>query len=212
LEAIRRASSDVERESDGSWRIAPDHLERVAAYEAAQVSDRPVAVGLLSAQPLEKLAGADAATWLDTRLADQQAASVREAGFGAELAAAERQRRRWLVDQGLATEDTEGVRLMRGAIEQLHRRELLRVGASLSREVGRPFGEAAAGERVEGVYRRRVDLVSGRFALIERAHDFTLVPWRPVLERHVGKPVSGLMRGESISWVIGRSRSGPLIG
>ncbi|MES1984011.1 MAG: DUF3363 domain-containing protein [Pseudomonadota bacterium] len=32
---------------------------------------------------------------------------------------------------------------------------------------------------MDGVYRGPVGLVSGRFALIERAGDFTLLPWRP---------------------------------
>ena len=56
-------------------------------------------------------------------------------------------------------------------------------------------------------------MTSGRFALIERARDFTLVPWRDDLERHVGKPLSGIMRdGRSINRTIGRGRSGPSIG
>lgn len=32
LEAMRRAGGGVERAANGSWTIAPDHLERVAAY------------------------------------------------------------------------------------------------------------------------------------------------------------------------------------
>ena len=72
-----------------------------------------------------------------------------------------------------------------------------------------PFREAAEGARVEGIYRRSVDLVSGRFALIERSRDFTLVPWRPALEKQVGKSVSGWMRGDGISWSVGRGRTGP---
>jgi ketosteroid isomerase-like protein len=30
---MRRAGVEVMREADGSWRIAADHLARVAAYE-----------------------------------------------------------------------------------------------------------------------------------------------------------------------------------
>jgi hypothetical protein len=51
---------------------------------------------------------------------------------------------------------------------------------------------------------------SGRFAVIEKAREFTLVPWRPVLERHLGKQASGIARGDSISWTLGRQR-GPSI-
>jgi hypothetical protein len=45
--------------------------------------------------------------------------------------------------------------------------------------------------RIEGIYRRHVDLASGRFAVIEKSREFTLVLWRPVLERNLGKSVSG---------------------
>jgi hypothetical protein len=61
------------------------------------------------------------------------------------------------------------------------------------------------------VYRLRIDLVSGRFAMIERSRDFTLVPWRQVLERQVGKSVSGLVPSDGTSWSIGRGRSGPAV-
>src|SRR3546814_9744314 len=54
-------------------------------------------------------------------------------------------------------------------------------------------------------------MASVRFALIQLALDFTLVPWRPVLDRHVGKPVSGIMRESGINWTLGRQRSGPSI-
>jgi hypothetical protein len=67
------------------------------------------------------------------------------------------------------------------------------------------------GERIEGVYRRSLELAGGRFAVIEKSREFTLVPWRPVLERNLDMQVSGIMRGDTISWTIGRHRSGPSI-
>ncbi|WP_454887686.1 DUF3363 domain-containing protein [Sphingomonas oryzagri] len=39
-------------------------------------------------------------------------------------------------------------------------------------------------DRIEGA-----DVASGRFAVIERSRDFTLVPWRQVLEARAEKPV-----------------------
>jgi hypothetical protein len=48
-------------------------------------------------------------------------------------------------------------------------------------------------------------------AVIENSREFTLVPWRPVLERAIGKQVSGMMRGQDVSWTFGRQRSGPEI-
>ena len=49
-------------------------------------------------------------------------------------------------------------------------------------------------------------------ALIENSREFTLVPWRPVLERRIGQEVSGVMRGRDVSWTFGRERSGPEVG
>ena len=59
---------------------------------------------------------------------------------------------------------------------------------------------------MSGIYRRRVDLASGRFALIEDDHQFLLVPWRPIVDRQLGREVSGVLRGGSISWNLGRER------
>ena len=56
---------------------------------------------------------------------------------------------------------------------------------------------------MSGIYRRRVDLASGRFALIENDHQFLLVPWRPIVDRQLGHEVSGVLRSGSISWTCG---------
>lgn len=211
LEAMRRTSGTAERLADGSWIIAPDHLDRAAVHEAARVRQAPVRVEMLSAEPLDRLIGAEAATWLDRELVAAAPEPLREAGFGRAVREAQRQRLQWLVAQGLAEEQASGTALAPDLIDRLRQRELLRVASRLSDELALPFREAEAGARVEGIYRRPIDLLSGRYALLERSREFTLVPWRPVLDRHVGKKVSGLVRGDGISWTIGRSRSGPTI-
>lgn len=211
LEAMRRMSGIVEREPSGRWIFAPDHLDRVETYEASRLLDRPVTITMLSAQPLDRLVDVDAATWIDRELVSAAPKPLRDAGFGHELREAQVRRQQWLVAQGFAEEADGGTTFPTGMIAALQRRELLEVAGQLSDELQKPFREAAEGVRIEGVYRRSVDLVSGRFALIERSRDFTLVPWRPVLERQVGKSVSGWIRGDSISWSIGRGRSGPAI-
>jgi hypothetical protein len=47
--------------------------------------------------------------------------------------------------------------------------------------------------------------------MIEKSKEFTLVPWRPVLEQRIGREVSGIVRGGGISWTFGRERGGPQI-
>jgi hypothetical protein len=75
-------------------------------------------------------------------------------------------------------------------IATLQRRELLRVAGQLSDELGIPFAEARTGDPIEGRLGRMVELTSGRFALVEKSREFTLVPWRPVLgapDRQAGR-------------------------
>lgn len=96
-------------------------------------------------------------------------------------------------------------------MESLRLRELESVGQRLGGELGKVFDPARMGERTEGVISRRVDLESGSHALVERSWDFTLVPWRDVLERNIGKEASGIMRADGIIWQFGRGRSGPTI-
>jgi type IV secretory pathway VirD2 relaxase len=211
LEAIRRMTSGADRRPDGTWEIAPDHLARVETYEARIARDRPVTVETVSPVPLESLAREEALTFLDRRLAGEDQAPARDTGFGRELRQAEAQRRQWLMAEGLAEEQDGTVRLRANALAVLQRRELLRVTGELSDELGRPVVVATSGERIAGTLLRRVDMTSGRFALVERSRDFTLVPWRPVLERHLGKAVSGIMRESGMSWTFGRQRSGPNI-
>ena len=215
LEAMRRTAGIVEREPSGRWIVAEDHLERVARYETDRLRDRPVAITMLSTRPLDRLVDVEAATWIDRDLVSGSSEPVRDAGFGHDLRDAQARRRQWLVAQGFAEEEQAGTTYPSGMIAALQRRELLRVAGQLSDELGMPFTDAGEGARIEGVYRRPVDLVSGRFAVIERSRDFTLVPWRPVLERQVGKSVSvsvsGSVRGDTVNWTIGRRRGGPSI-
>ena len=203
LEALRRGKAGVEREADGSWKIAPDHVERARQYERARAAREPVRVDLLSALRLEEMPNHNGITWLDedTSLTHPSRLGGR---FGAKVAEALGQRQQWLVEQGLADQPD--------MLEQLRARELQRIARQLSRELGLKYEEVAPGDPIEGIYRRPVQVGSARMALIENSREFALVPWRPVLERRIGREVSGIMRGRDVSWSFGRERSGPEIG
>jgi type IV secretory pathway VirD2 relaxase len=211
LEAMRRAGLDVSRELDGSWRISPDHLAVAERFEERDVRGRPVAIEVLGAGDIGRMAGTEGATWLDRELAAPSGLPLRDAGFGREVRAAMDQRRQWLVEQDLADVSPTSVRLRQNTLALLQRRELLRIAARMSDELGKEFSETRLGDRIAGKVSRRIDGVSGRFALIERSHEFTLVPWRPVLEKHLGQQAGGIMREAGINWQFGRGRSGPEI-
>ncbi len=69
-----------------------------------------------------------------------------------------------------------------------------------------PFRAAAEGETVTGTFTGAAQLSSGKFAIVEKSHEFTLVPWRPVIDRQLGREVSGIVQGGSVSWQLGRQR------
>lgn len=211
LEAMRRKTGLVEREPDGTWIIAPDHIERARQFERSQVRAAPVQIEMLSALSLEHQVGADGATWLDHELVARAPMALRDVGFGKQARAALARRQQWLIEQGLAEREQDQIIYRSNLLAVLRRRELSRVGDQLSDELGLSYADVRPGARVEGVYRRPVDLASGRYALIEKSREFTLVPWRPVLERSRGREVSGVVRSDTISWTLGRQRSGPSI-
>jgi type IV secretory pathway VirD2 relaxase len=202
LEAIRRSTGAVEREPDGTWKIAADHVERALEYERRRAAREPVRIEPLAAMALEQMPVHDGITWLDED-ASVSGAYGPAGSFGSKVIDTMRQRQQWLVEQGLAEKPDR--------LDILRRRELQRIAGLLSRELGAPFVEAEPGLPIEGTYGRSVQVGMIRMAVIEGSREFTLVPWRPVLERQMGKEVSGIMRGREVSWTFGRQRSGPQI-
>lgn len=211
LEDLRRVGAKVERHGDGSWTIPGDYLRQAKQIESRRARQVPVVIETLARSPIASQTKVLGATWLDRELLGESTGPVRESGFGREVRDALQQRRQWLIDQDLAQIEQGQVVYRAGLLAELRRRDLVRAGAALAGEIGVPYAEAKTGSRIDGVYRRPIDLASGRFAVIEKSREFTLVPWRPVLERNIGKPVSGIMREGAISWTLGRQRSGPSV-
>jgi hypothetical protein len=81
----------------------------------------------------------------------------------------------------------------------LERREPAKVGARMMGETGLDYTETKPGDQTRGTYRRMLTLGSCRFALIKHAREFSLVPWRPMLERAKGQVVTGVVGGEGIA-------------
>jgi hypothetical protein len=192
--------------------VPADYLGQALEHEKRAARGSPVRIQLLATQPLEQEATVCAPSWLDRQLRRQEPVEIASRGYGAEVRDAMYRRQQWLIEQRLAEERGDEV-LYRSDMDQRLRRAELRVAAArLSKELGLDFAEPIDGERISGVVRRRVNLNSGSFAIVENSREFALVPWRPVLERQLGREISGLMRSSgSISWTFGRDR-GPEIG
>lgn len=205
LEALRRVGA-VEREGPDHWRI-PDNLEaRAVAYEARRGPS--LAVRVLASLDLKAQIDAKGVTWLDRQLVGRRPIALSVFGFGAEVAAALEARRDHHLSCGDADPAGEGrVRYRSGLLAELERRDLEAAGARIAAARGLTFRAAKDGETVRGVFAETVALSSGRYALVERSHDFTLVPWRPVIDAQRGQTVLGVMQGQSISWQLGRQRA-----
>jgi len=212
LEAIRRATGKIDRQPSGTWIIKADHLDAVLAHEQGRQRAEPYRIEVLSPVPVEKLVHAHAATWLDRELTAPERTELASGGLGGEVRKALDLRRQWLIEQGLAGQQGDDVVYRRNLLRVLREREVRAVATQLANDMGMRFVEAKPDRPIDGTFKRSLDLTSGKFALIEKSREFTLVPWRPELEKYVGRNVSGLMReGGSISWTLGRTR-GPSIG
>ncbi|WP_316233779.1 relaxase/mobilization nuclease RlxS [Bradyrhizobium sp. SZCCHNPS2010] len=205
LEALRRQGM-VDRLPDDSWQVGEDYLERALRYEVLHRSRNPVRITVLSWQSLEELPQAVGATWLDRQLLAKTPEALGPTGMGADVETALRARRQWLIEQGLAREQDGQIRYARDLLQRLEIRELRQTAADITARTGLEHVDIGTGDSISGVYRRKLTLNSGRFALIERSRDFALVPWRPVLERARGQLVTGRVGGEGISWTIGNKR------
>ncbi|WP_366942761.1 DUF3363 domain-containing protein [uncultured Paracoccus sp.] len=204
LEALRRAGI-VERIDAGQWSIPDDLVSRAAAYDAGR--DLQASVRVLSPVDLGKQIGSDGATWLDRRLVHGETADLAPVGFGQQVREAMDQRCEHHIEQGDATRARNGRNFYRRSLlATLREREVVRAGAEMAESKGLPFRAATDGESVSGKFTGTVQLSSGKFAIVEKSHEFTLVPWRPVIDRQLGREVMGVVRGGSVSWQLGRQR------
>ncbi|WP_367119196.1 DUF3363 domain-containing protein [Methylocystis sp.] len=204
LEALRRAGI-VERLDADHWRVPPDFEQRAADYDAQRRGRMTLRV--LSSLDLESQIGTDGATWLDREMTSSRRVPIVRAGFGADVDRAMKQRREMLVEMGHARRTPDNViRVPGDLVARLERSEIERVGKSMAADKHAPFKMKAEGERISGVFTGTTSLVSGKYAVIENAYEFTLVPWRPVMDDRLGRQISGVVRNSGISWDFTRSR------
>jgi hypothetical protein len=174
-------------------------------FEDARGRQR-IALAVRSDLNLDQQVAAEGATWLDRRLVARESTELSRAGFGAEVRAALDRRIDILAEQGLARRDGDRVTFGRNLVGTLRNRELDGVGRRLASETGQAHLPAETGDHVSGVYRRRLSLASGRFAMIDNGLGFQLVPWIPSLERELGRQVNGIAGPGGVDWNFGRKR------
>jgi len=200
LEALRRAGI-VERVAEGLWKVPNDLPERGRQYDARRLGG--VAMELKSHLPIERQARVIGATWLDQQLIGG-GKGLGDLGFGGEAKEALQQRADFLVEQELAERRGQRVILARNLLGTLRNRELAQAAKNIAAETGLEHRPVAEGQRVAGIYRRSVMLVSGRYAMLDDGMGFSLVPWKPVIEQRLGQQLAATVRGSGVTWQVER--------
>jgi len=202
LEALRRAGI-VERLGDDVWRVPADLPEQGRQYDRQRSGG--IAVTLKSHLSIERQARAIGATWLDQQLLDGRNVGGGQ-GFGNEVGKALQQRADFLVEEGLAEKRGRRVILAPNLLATLRNKELTKAAEGITAETGLEYLQPSDGKRVSGIYRRSLMLTSGRFAMLDDGMGFSLVPWKPVIEQRLGRSLSAVVRGNFVSWELGRGR------
>ena len=201
LEAMRR-SGHAERNKDGSWQVPQDYLKRARMFERSNSAGKPVQIELNSRLSLSKSAEVIGRTWLDKELVSANSSVSRE-GFGIEVEKAKIDRMAFLRSHellgksGAITGDT---------LSQLESLDLKSAGEALSKELGKPFVEVPTKGSLSGTFKKTIERPSGKYALIEKSREFTLVPWRETMDRNLGRSIRGTLGGRTISWTLSRGR------
>lgn len=185
---------------------APGSIVELRKFEDAN-GHRRVALAVRSDLSVDQQVTASGATWLDRQAIAREPASLGSGGFGAEVSDALDRRAEHLIRQDLARRQGQRVIFNRDLLNTLRKRELDHAAAKLSDKLGRPYTPSASGDFVAGTYQRRIALASGRFAMIDDGLGFQLVPWTPSVEKHLGKHISGIARGNGgVDWDFSRRR------
>jgi type IV secretory pathway VirD2 relaxase len=172
---------DLESTSDA----APGAIVELRHFTDAKGSERS-ALAVRSDLSIDAQVTAQGATWLDHRLLDRAPSALGGDGFGGEVRAALAARADHLVSEGLARRQGQRVVFARDLLDTLREREVRGAAARITAETGKSWRPVQQGDPVAGVFTRRLDLASGRFAMLDDGLGFQLVPWKPSMERERG--------------------------
>jgi len=201
LEAMRRAGH-ADRNSDGSWNVPKDYLKRAVKYERSRSFGNPVKLDIRSRLPLAELTQTMGKTWLDTQLMEG-GVEKDASGFGQEVETVRAQRQKFLLSQKLIQRSS---RVTQTTLDTLEKMDLDAAGKALSQQLGKPYKVASEAGRISGIYREAIERPSGKYAIIEKSKEFMLVPWRDTMDRNLGKSISGVVKGQRISWTLTKAR------
>lgn len=194
--------SDIDQTSDAK----PGAIVELGKWRDSRGNERQSLV-VRSDLSLAEQVRAPGATWLDRQLVSREPVET-AGGFGAEVRDALAARSEHLATEGLARRHGQRFMFAKDLLDELRGRELLDAAKHISARSGLDHAPVQPGDHLAGIYRERVTLSSGRFAMIDDGTGFQLVPWRPSLERHLGQAVAGTINARGgVDWSFTRSRT-----
>lgn len=192
---------------DATGDAAPGAIVEVRRLASRDGGAARLVLAVRSDLSIEDQIHANGATWLDRRLVAKESMPISESGFGQDVRDAMEARTDHLVAAGLARRQGQRLVFASNLLETLRTRELNEASAQLASKTGLPRHSIAEGDSIAGVYRQRVNLASGRYAMIDDGLGFSLVPWTPSLEKQLGRQVSGVIApGGGADWSFRRQR------
>ena len=208
LLALERANI-VKRMETGEFRIPEDYLERCAAHEFEKAKRQGSEIRIESKLSLQEQIQTRGRTWLDYQLRDHpeqdpHSSTFSTDSFGKDLQQARQARRQFLFEQGITQSMETPI-----TDQHLYRLEAMDIhdaAKAFSREYDMSFNNDFKRGRVEGKLLGSIERPSGKYAVLQRAREFSLVPWDDALNRQRGRHISGQMIGHSIRWECGRDR------
>ncbi|MBL4800866.1 MAG: DUF3363 domain-containing protein [Emcibacter sp.] len=206
LESLRRYNIG-KRSQDGMWQIPPDFTGQVEKLQKQFARKAPVALTINSACGLDQLTEGEGYTMLDRHLDGTEKIPLSAGGFGNKINQATIQRRNWLLRQELIQQKGDQFIYPKNFQSQLTRRELTKIAATISSQTGQQYSPMQNKGEVSGTYIRKLNLRSGQYAVLEKSKEFTLVPWRSVMDRAKGQVIFGVISRGNINWTIGRGVS-----
>ena len=192
-------------------RLRPENVparDSVVRITADRLDGKPQSaprLQVLSRAEAGRVATYEGPAWLDRLVASPDSSMQSSRGFGAELAGAVEERRKWLFANDLGrTRDDGTFELRTSAFARLRQRELDRIGRDMSARLRVPYQPSMSGQQIQGRVGETIEAPGGRVVAVHRTADFTVVPWSKRLEQMRGREVVGTLGAHQLA--IGRAR------
>jgi hypothetical protein len=205
LEALRKAKI-VKPFNDRTTFIPPDFIDRVEKHFEKAAKRSPTILRQLEGMDFERQVSERGETWLDRQLAGGADQTIGHAGLGGDVRGAMDKRMRVLESRGLVS-GRDAQRLTETDMARLRQEGMQHAGIDVAEQTGLSYRPLSAGEKVEGKFSKTYETQHAKFAIIEHGKQFSLVPWKPELEKMRAQQIQLVMSPSmQLSWTRGRSR------